>query len=579
MSKTPQSNVIEELMSRADIIEVISSYMPLKKVGANYLALCPFHQEKTPSFNISPVKQVYYCFGCGEGGNVITFVKKFENVSSFEAVNILARQYNIVINGENFKRQEEKQPLYHAMEEATKYYQQVLQNSATSSPVREYIRKRKISDEMIELFRIGVAPAGWNTLIKALTSKGLKVETLKRAGLCKPSSTGNSIDIFRDRLMFPISNIAGKVVAFGGRVMDIQPSNSPKYINSPETPIYHKSSMLYGLDLAKNRARVDDQLLVVEGYMDVISLRSAGIENCVAVAGVAFTNMQAQAIKRVCNRVVLMFDSDNAGLKASRKSIPVLLDHGLNVFMLRLPGVKDPDEFIARGEANQFNDLLEQAPSFPQFIIDTTLKSAELRTVEGKSAAAREILPFINRIRDRLERDQYLEILAEKMGINKKLLLNEIGKSAQNEMTTGQQKSSGDQKPTLGVDQAEKILIRILIEKPKYLDTLVPKLSEDNFRKDEHKLAFRLIIKAKQQGIDNFSDILNLSTQDSVNKALTSIVLDPDLIDEEFMEQAVVDCYKKVCCEPEGRLAILKEQVNDQRKIDTNSNDNRLTSD
>ena len=179
MSKTPQSNVIEELMSRADIIEVISSYMPLKKVGANYLALCPFHQEKTPSFNISPVKQVYYCFGCGEGGNVITFVKKFENVSSFEAVNILARQYNIVINGENFKRQEEKQPLYHAMEEATKYYQQVLQNSATSSPVREYIRKRKISDEMIELFRIGVAPAGWNTLIKALTSKGLKVETLK----------------------------------------------------------------------------------------------------------------------------------------------------------------------------------------------------------------------------------------------------------------------------------------------------------------------------------------------------------------------------------------------------------------
>jgi len=558
MSMIPP-HTIDEVRIRSDIVEVVSRYIPLKKAGASYRALCPFHEEKTPSFNVSPAKQIFHCFGCGEGGNAITFVMKHESISFPDAVRTLADQCGIEIKTTPGKAEGAKERIYKAMETASLFYQKRLQSEGTVSPVKEYLKKRGVTDELVKIFGIGWAPDEWEALTGHLLKSGFDRKTLESAGLSKPSSKGSLIDRFRGRLMFPIFSFGGKTIAFGARLIDDGDKQAPKYINSPETPVYSKRSVLYGLNLAKNAARRENSLIVVEGYMDTLALRSTGIDNCAAVSGTAFTSMQAEAIRRVCENVVVLFDSDTAGMAAAKKSVPILLDIGLRVKALSLPGAKDPDEFIKARGKDEFLQLMAKAPPFPLFIIDSAMSGVKLDSVEEKTRAVRDAIPFLRRIQDNIERSQYVQILAERAGIDVKTLQAEVGARPKAQTQAGQAETPG--KKSRAQFLAEKILLRILLENPGYLESHMSELSANNFKTQDHRDIYRLILEARDKGLDATADIVGLASDDRLRKNLTELSLEMNLFDEKDIEQVVSDCASLALYSPEARRRTLKEQA------------------
>jgi len=558
MSMIPP-RTIDEVRMRSDIVEVISRYIPLKKAGANYRALCPFHEEKTPSFNVSPARQIFHCFGCGEGGNAITFVMKHESVSFPEAVRVLADQCGIEIKTTPDKAEGARERIYRAMEAACAFYQKRLKSEESSSPVKEYLKKRGVTDELVKTFMIGWAPEEWEALTGHLLESGFDRTTLESAGLSKPSSKGNLIDRFRGRLIFPIFSFGGKTIAFGARLIDDDQKQAPKYINSPETSVYSKRSVLYGLNLAKSAARRENSLIVVEGYMDTLALRLAGIDNCAAVSGTAFTSRQAEAIRRVCENVIVLFDTDEAGVTAAKKSVPILLDIGLKVKALSLPGAKDPDEFIKARGKEKFLELMSKAPPFPLFIIDAALSGAKLGSVEGKTRAVREAIPFLRRIQDNIERSQYVQILAERAGIDVKTLQAEVGSRPKEQIKASRAGTPG--KKNRAQFMAEKILLRILLENLEYLESHASELSVDDFKNQDHRDIYTLILEAKDKGLSATADIVNLAYDDTLRKNLTELSLEMNLFDEKDIEQVVSDCASLVLYSPEARRRTLKEQA------------------
>lgn len=558
MSMIP-SDTIDEVRVRSDIVEVISHYIPLKKAGANFRALCPFHEEKTPSFNVNPARQIFHCFGCGEGGNVITFVMKHESISFPESVRLLADQCGIEIKTTQGKTEGTKERIYGAMEAASSFYQKRLSKEGPMSPVKEYLKKRDITDELIKIFGIGWAPDEWEALTAHLLKSGFDQKTLESAGLAKPSSKGNLIDRFRGRLIFPIFSLGGKTIAFGARVIDDSNKDAPKYINSPETPVYSKRSVLYGLNLAQPSARRQNSLIVVEGYMDTLALRSAGIENCAAVSGTAFTTRQAESIRRICENVVVLFDTDEAGIAAAKKSVPILLDIGLKVKALSLPGSKDPDEFIKARGKEEFIKLVGDAPPFPLFIIDSALSGADLNSVEGRTRAAREAIPFLLRIRDNIERPEYIEILAMRTKVDINALMTEVNQGSKARVAQGRSPNSGKKKGALF--QAEKILLKILLENPEYMDSHASELSLDDFKNQEDRDIYSLILEGRDKGLNTAADIVNLAKDDGVRKNLTELSMEMNLFDEDSIEKAVSDCVNLVLYSPEARIKTLKEQA------------------
>ncbi len=540
-------------------MEVVSGYISLKKAGANYRALCPFHEEKTASFNVNPAKQIFHCFGCGEGGNAFTFVMKYENISFPEAVRLLAGQYGVQIpfTGGG-KLDDETGKLYQVMEAAATFFSRQLEKTTTSGPARDYMKKRNFTPDLVNLFRIGWAPDEWEMLTRSLAESGFTRKTIETAGLGKISSRGNLIDHFRNRLIFPIADVGGRIIGFAGRVIDEEQKRGPKYINSPETPIYNKSRVLYGIDLARTRAREANTLYVVEGYMDVISLHAAGVKNCAAVAGVAFTPKQAETIRRICDNVVVVFDSDSAGVAAARKSLPTLLDAGLKARVLSLPGAKDPDEFVSKHGRDEFLRLAAKASPFPQFIIDNVMKSADLESVEGRVKATKEVMPFLRRIKDEMERSEYIQILSDRTGVGALNIQKETKSSTPKTVLRLKTTSLGN---TSARSQAEKILVRILLDNPHYLESLASELSADNFTNQAYKNMFELILGAKERGITGTAGILSLDMDDTLRKSLAGLSLQTGLFDEADMEKVAKDCVNRIRYHPDERRLRLEEQI------------------
>jgi len=560
MAQIPD-HIISDIRHRADIVEVVSGYIPLKKAGANYRALCPFHEEKTPSFNVNPAKQIFHCFGCGEGGNAFTFVMKYENISFPEAVRLLAGQYGVQIpftGGDKLDNETGK--LYQVVEAAADFFTRQLQETSASGP-HDYMKKRNLTPDLVNLFRIGWAPDEWEMLTRSLAESGFTRKTIETAGLGKISSRGNLIDHFRNRLIFPIADVGGRIIGFAGRTIDDKQKGAPKYLNSPETPIYNKSRVLYGLHLAKTRARETNTLYVVEGYMDVISLHCADIKNCAAVAGVAFTTKQAETIRRICDNVVVVFDSDDAGVAAARKSLPTLLDAGLKARVLSLPGTKDPDEFISKHGREEFLRLAADASPFPQFIIDNVMKSADLESVEGRVKATKEVMPFLRRIRDEMERSEYIQILSDRAGVS---AINIQREAKSTKLSTSKMspplKTTGSSNLSARA-QAEKIFIRILLDSPSYLESVASGLSADDFTDQSYKNMFELILAAKERGITGSAGILNLDMDETLRKSLTGLSLQTGLFDEEDVEKVAKDCANRIRYRPDERRLRLKEQV------------------
>ena len=415
--------LIRQIREKSDIVNVISRYVSLTRKGRNYFGLCPFHGEKTPSFSVNPAEQFYHCFGCGVGGNVFTFLQNMENISFVEAVQQLAEEAHIPLPEMELSPKEKariarRERMYEASRDAARFFYVQLVKSPYGAAAREYLAGRQVSEAYLKKFGLGYAPISRDALSRYLMSKGYEPELL-RAACLMGGDASRVYDRFFNRVMFPIFDIRGRVIAFGGRVIG---KGEPKYLNSSDTELFNKRKNLYAMNLAKKSRR--KQALMVEGYMDVFSLHQAGFDNAVASLGTALTPEQALLLKRYFEEVCLVYDSDTAGTNAARRAIPILEDAGLRVRVMRVPGAKDPDEFIKANGAQAFEELIEKAMD----PVDFELAISDTHTLEGQIETMKKMRNRLMRIQDDGERELHIRDVAARLGISQETLGEEGGK-------------------------------------------------------------------------------------------------------------------------------------------------------
>lgn len=420
---------VEEIRARADIVELISSYVNLKRSGRNHVGLCPFHAEKTPSFNVNADRQIYHCFGCEVGGDVFAFLMNMEGLSFPEAVRRLGERYGIeveeeIVTPEEEQRREERERLLRVTEVACDFYHQLLVEDPAGKQARSYLRQRGFDGELARQFQLGWAPVAWEALSKHLQEKGFDPKWARdRLGLIRPSSEGRGdYDLFRRRLLFPILDERGRAVAFGGRILE---GDGPKYINSPESPIYHKGRVLYGLYQARDAMRHQGEAIVVEGYFDQLALYRAGFHNTVATCGTALTPDHVRLLKRFTDRVLLLFDQDAAGNKATFRAMEVLLPEGLQAAVVTLEPGEDPDSFLRSHDAQQMQERLTAARSVFEVFIEQTL-AEHGEDIESRARAVEKILSKLQLLPGDIQRDLYLKDLAERTGLDEQRLRRKV---------------------------------------------------------------------------------------------------------------------------------------------------------
>ena len=421
--RIPQA-FLDDLLDRVDIVEVIDRRVKLKKSGKNYSARCPFHEERSPSFSVNPDKQFYYCFGCGAGGNALTFVMEYENLEFPQAVETLASSAGMVVprepgrNGTDGAQQEESnKPLYALMEKVSQLYQQQLRSHTEARRAVDYLKGRGLSGEIAKQFGLGFAPPGWDTLHSALGGGDEQRDLLVKAGMLVKNENGKIYDRFRDRVMFPIHDRRGRVIAFGGRVLG---DEKPKYLNSPETEIFHKGGELYGLYQARQTTRKLERIVVVEGYMDVIALAQHGITYATATLGTATSHTHLERVFRLCAEVVFCFDGDEAGRKAAFRALEATLpcmEDGRQARFLFLPEGQDPDDAVRNGGQVHFEQLLSQAVPLETFLFEAVARGVDLASLDGRARMSKLALPYIRQLPEGVYRQLMLQALAERTGL------------------------------------------------------------------------------------------------------------------------------------------------------------------
>lgn len=417
--------IINEVRQSNDIVDVISQYVHLKRSGRNFFGLCPFHNEKSPSFSVSPDKQIFHCFGCGVGGNVITFVSKIEGLNFVETVQMLAERANIQLptleNNGDIQKEILKDKVYKVNEFAAEYYHQNLYKTQAKI-AQEYVKKRQLSNETLKSFRIGFS-GKFNELYQELKKQGFEEREILESGLVNKNDRGQYIDRYRNRLMFPICDVRGRVIAFGGRVLD---DSKPKYINSPQNIVYSKGRHLFGLNVAKKGDT--KKILIVEGYMDVISLHQREITNVVASLGTALTEQQGWLLRKNSEQIILSFDSDEAGIKAKLRSIEILQNMGCDLRVLQLEGAKDPDEYILKYGNMRFQNAVDKALSVIEFKVKILKKDLNLENTNDKIKFLNEIAKLISKVDNTIEREVYIEKIAKEYDISKEAIYAEVNK-------------------------------------------------------------------------------------------------------------------------------------------------------
>ncbi len=470
---------IDEIRAAADIVKIVSDYVKLRKGGVNLKGLCPFHQEKTPSFAVHPTKQIFHCFGCGVGGDVFKFVMLIENLTFPEALRRVAEKVGITLRetagDETFDAQaRDRATLYKIHELATKFFAAQLGATVEGRAARAYLADRGLSDEVISRFRLGYAPSDGQALTRRLSEAGFQLELLEKSGLVLRAAEGNRhFDRFRRRIIFPIANESGKLVAFGGRALG---DDQPKYLNSPETPIYTKSRVLYHLDRAGSAIRQVDCAILVEGYMDCIGVASAGTENVVASCGTSLTESQIRLLGRYSRRVVVNYDSDSAGVRATERSLSLLLEQGFEVKVLALPGGLDPDSFIRRQGSATYQERLTGAPTYLDYLTERAASAHDLHTPEGKVAAANAVMPYLSRVPSPMLRAELANRLAERLRLDERLLREELKRAASEGRRDIQPRPEAAGKQA---SLAEKQLLRAFLENEELRDEFLPGLVED----------------------------------------------------------------------------------------------------
>jgi DNA primase len=468
---------VDQVRAAADIVKIVGDCVKLRKSGANYVGLCPFHQEKTPSFAVHPVKQIFHCFGCGKGGDVFTFVMLIDNLPFPEALRRVAEKVGVHLEeragDETYDSNSKlRAALVKLHEIAAKFFAAQLGGTAEGRMARAYLADRGMSDEVVGRFRIGYAPADGQGLLRHLGGLDFDKETLEKSGLIiYDAERPRPYDRFRRRIIYPIANDAGKVVAFAGRALG---DDQPKYLNSPETAIYTKSRLLYHLDRAAQAIRKLDYAILVEGYMDCIAVAAGGIENVVASCGTSLTEGQIRLLGRYTRRVVVNYDPDSAGMAATERSLALLLEAGFEAKVLALPGGLDPDEFIRKKGSAAYGELLKTAPSYLDYLTERAAKNHDIHTPEGKVAAVNAILPYLAKVPNPLLRAELAGRLAERLRVDERLLRDELRRAAGEKRGEVRAAEEG----VADANHAVKQLLRACLESEELAEALLPEVVE-----------------------------------------------------------------------------------------------------
>lgn len=477
--------VIEKIKESNDIVDIISERVKLRKVGRNYQGLCPFHSEKTPSFSVSQDKQVFKCFGCGEGGNVITFVMKTKNLDFNETIKYLADRAHITLeeNAERKKSNERRDIFYKMHIDAARFF---FKNLTENKDMRDYLYKRGMTDYTIRTFGLGYAQNSWDSLLKHLKAKNYSEDQIVVSGLATKNEKGKVYDRFRNRIVFPVFDLRGRVIAFGARVMD---DSKPKYLNSPETPIFHKGTNLYGLNFALKNSKEKD-LIIVEGYMDCISLSQSGIKNVVASLGTALTKEQAKLLKRYSHEVFISYDSDNAGQIATQRGLDILRSEGINVKVILIPRGKDPDDFVRAEGKDKFLELKANALPLIDYKILKAKEGISFKSEEGRIAYAKKVVVILNEL-DPIEKDVYLQKVSEDAGISESALMSLMTTGNEDEIRVLDTTYIGKNMHLEAAHvKAERALLRILSEGSSHLKE---RLKLDDLVLESHRKIFQYI--------------------------------------------------------------------------------------
>lgn len=544
--------LIEEIKNSNDIVDVISQYVNLKRSGRNFFGLCPFHKEKSPSFSVSPDKQIFHCFGCGAGGNVIHFISKIENADFKEAIGILANRAGIELptlnNYEDNKTALLKSKVYEINQIAAEFYHQNLYKP-TSKIGQEYIKKRKLDNRTLKSFLIGYS-GNFDELYRILKQKGFTEEEILASSLVNKKDDGKYIDRFRKRVMFPIQDTRNKVIAFGGRVTD---DSKPKYINSPENIVYSKGRHLFGLNVAK-RGELKN-IIIVEGYMDAISLYQRGITNVVASLGTALTEAQGRLLRRYSERVTIGYDSDGAGQAATLRGLEILQNIGCDVRILQISGAKDPDEYVIKYGPERFLKCVEQAISLVEFKVKMLKQSLNLDNINDKIKFLNQVAKILSNVTNSIERELYVEKIANEYNVSKEAIYGEVNKLIYAKNTgektlekpiVKKEIKKEKQEIDSSTTKRENLIIYLLINYPQESYKKIKSvISETDMKLEENQKILKKMYEEIEKGNINIDILNNFEEQNIIDHISGIMSYDFEISDLNKCIEDVVNTYEK----------------------------------
>lgn len=540
--------LIEEVRNSNDIVDIISQYVVLKRSGRNYFGLCPFHKEKSPSFSVSPDKQIFHCFGCGAGGNVFHFISKIENVNFVESMQILSERAGIQLptldSNEDSKKQLLKSKVYEINEIAAQFYHENLYKS-TSNIAQDYVKKRRLDNKTLKTFTIGYS-GKYNELYKELLRKGYKEEEILASSLVIKNQDGTYVDRFRRRFMIPIRDVRERVIAFGGRVLD---DSKPKYINSPENIVYSKGRNLFGLNVAKKNPM--DRIIIVEGYMDAISLYQRGITNVVASLGTALTEAQGRLLRRYANRIIIGYDSDGAGQAATMRGLEILQNLGYDVRILQLDDstVKDPDEYVLKNGSGRFNLCADKAISLVEFKVKMLKQSLTTDTTSDKIKFLNEVSKILSKVDNNIEKEVYIDRISKEYNVSKEAIYaqtnklqysNSVGEKVLERKITPKVINKESNKISDAVIRRENMVLAILItEGNKAYEKIKDVVTVDEFKYEVNREILKKLYDEFEKGNSNINNILDTLHDEEQLNQITKIMADDYNIQD--IDKAIID--------------------------------------
>lgn len=561
-------NVIDEIRDKADIVEIINSYIPLRKSGRNFKAVCPFHHEKTPSFMVGPDKQIFHCFGCGEGGNVFNFVMKYERLDFREALEVVAKKigFNIPQNKTEYKESSLINKLFSLNDLAVGFYHSALLQSPQADTARKYLKARAITAETVKQFQLGYSLPSWEDFRMFAKKKGFSDELLEKAGLVVKSEQGKFYDRFRNKLMFPIANAQGKIVGFGSRTLD-EKKEEPKYVNSPETEIYVKRKILYGFNLAKNHIAQSDEAIVTEGYFDVITPHQIGIGNIVGCLGTSFTAEQARALKRYTKNIILLFDADAAGDAAALRGVDILIEEGLMVKIGCLPSGYDADKLVKERGIETFGEVIRNSRDVFDYKIGLLKRKYSVEKIEHKAMIAGEILPTIKKIENEILRTAYIKRLSEEIDISEQALVAELKKIKQTFGNSAYDREDAPVYKETKIPAEEKMLLKLMLEDNVVMEEVSKNLQGDEFEHPFARKIVSLLFPFAGKGMQNTnSAIIDKIEGEEERRFITGVLAEEMTILDK--KKTMDDCIKRIKIKKlNAKLAQLESQLKYVEKV------------